>query len=137
MQPPKSLILPRLIKQQAGQSMVEAAFAIPIVLLLFAGCAQLIQIGIANIVVRIAVYEGARQAHMDGGKLGNGQRVAEDICKGVSSGTTEFTSENRNYPVTHQLKALFPVVKNIKVDHTCPGYVFEAGEKAANDPDNN
>jgi TadE-like protein len=132
----KSSIWQHLMKEQTGQAMVEAAFAIPIILLLFAGCTQLIQIGIANIVVRVAVYEGARQAHMDGGELGNGQLVAEDICKSVSSGSTEFTEENGNYTVTHHLKALLPVVKNIKVDHTCPGYVFEAGESRANDPDN-
>ena len=50
--------------------MLEAAFAIPVLMLLFAGCVQLLQVGIAHIVVMEAAYEAGRQAVMDQGNPG-------------------------------------------------------------------
>jgi len=123
-------------KNQKAQAMVETAFTIPILVLLFAGCVQLIQIGVANVVVYVAVYEAARQAHMDERNLSNGQKVAEEICRAISKGDTEFKFENSYYTVTHHLQPIIPVVKKIRIAHMCPDYIFEAGENAANDPQN-
>jgi len=117
-----------LIRRQKGQAMVEAAFALPIVLLLFGGCLQLIQIGISTIVVKVAVYEAARQAHMDKQDLGNGRQVAQEICKTLSSGATEFDYEDGAYRVVHHLNALIPVIGDVAITQKVPGYLFQAGE---------
>ncbi|MBN1595585.1 pilus assembly protein [candidate division FCPU426 bacterium] len=115
----------RIRRQQKGQSLVEAAFILPVLLLLFAGCALLVQVGLAHIIVQVAVFEAARQAHVDEGRLYNGQRVAVDICTTLSQGQTEFTRDSGRYRVTHHLKPLFPVIKEIRISHACPDYVFQ------------
>jgi hypothetical protein len=109
-----------------GQAMVEAAIAIPIAVLLFAGCVQLLQIGIAHIVVMDAAYEAGRQAFLDQGAMDRATQVAGEICRAVSPGATELKFENGQFIVTHHLQTLFPVLKNLGVSHSCPAYVFRA-----------
>jgi Flp pilus assembly protein TadG len=124
----------KIFYRQQGQSMVEAAFAIPILLLLFAGCVQLVQIGVAHIVVRVAAYEAARQTYLASGNLANGRQVAMEICRTLSPGQTEYTLGQRGYQVTHHLQAIFPVIKNVEITYSCPGFVFQAGENSEDDP---
>ena len=108
---------------------MEAAFAIPVAVLLFAGCIQLIQIGLAHVIVLDAAYEAGRQAALDGSHAGNAQRVAADICRVVSSGATEFRAEDGVYTVTHHLRSIFPIVKNITVTKRClKSYFFVQGD---------
>jgi hypothetical protein len=112
-------------QNQDGQALVETVLAIPIILLLFLGSVQMIQIGLAHIVVLDAAYEAGRQAHLDGNRLENGRRVAEEICRCVSSGPTEFSRDDQGkYVVTHHLHSIFPVLKNITIMHQCPWFLF-------------
>jgi hypothetical protein len=116
------------IRGQKGQALVEAAVAIPIVVLLFAGCVQLLQIGAAHIIVLDAVFEAGRQAAMDGGN-DNAQRVAGEICRTISAGATEFTADNFQYQVTHHLAAFFPIVKNVVISHACLRTCFDTSRE--------
>jgi len=117
-------VMRNLLKDQRGQAMVEAAVAIPIALLLFAGCIQFVQIGLAHIVVMEAAYEAGRQASLDQDQTGNAQRVAAEICRSLSSGTTVFQIDRGQYAVTHHLNSIFPILKNITVSHSCPQTLF-------------
>lgn len=105
--------------------MVEAAIAIPVAVLLFAGCIQLLQIGLAHIVVLDAAYEAGRRAALDDSQTDNAARLAADICRVVSPGATEFRQENGAYTVTHHLRSIFPLVKNITVTQRCPQTSFD------------
>ncbi len=120
--------MPELCRNQQGQALAEAALAIPILVLLFMGCLQFLQIGLAHIVVMEAVFEAGRQAYLDQGDPRNGQKVAAEICGSVSPGRTEFVVDPANaartYTVIHDLKALFPIIRNVHIKHSCPEYVF-------------
>lgn len=107
-----------------GQAAVESAVAIPIAVLLFCGCVQLVQIGLAHLVVLDAVYEAGRQAAMDNDQPGNAQRVAAEICRFVSPGATTFRVTSGSYTVTHRLRPLFPVVPQLVISHRCLKDVF-------------
>jgi hypothetical protein len=114
----------RLLRGQKAQSVVETAFAVPILVILFMGCVQLIQIGIGQIVVMVAAYEAGRQVFLDQGGLTNGQQVAQRLCATVSSGPTRLSAEGGQYQVTHHLHAWFPIVKNIQLRHAVPAHIF-------------
>ncbi len=118
-----------LKRDQKGQLLIEAAVALPILIILFMGCVQLVQIGIAHIVVQDAVYEAGRQAWMDQGDTVNAGRVAGEICRSLSPGRTEFVCQRQWYIVTHHLKPIFAVIKNIKVRHTCPAHLFRTEQR--------
>ncbi|MCK5218886.1 pilus assembly protein [bacterium] len=118
-----------LKSDQRGQLLIETAVALPILIILFMGCVQLVQIGIAHIVVLDAVYEAGRQAGMDQGDTVNAGRVAGEICRSLGPGTTEFICQKQSYIVTHYLKPLFAVVKNVKVRHACPVYLFRTEQR--------
>lgn len=107
-----------------GQAAVEAAVAIPIAVLLFCGCVQLVQIGLAHLVVLDAVYEAGRQAALDDDQTANAQRVASDICRSISPGETTFRVVPGVYSVTHRLHPLFPVVPQLAISHRCLKDVF-------------
>jgi hypothetical protein len=121
--------MPTIIRSLKAQAMVETAFAIPILVLLFAGCVQMIQIGIAHIVVMEAAYEANRQLVMDAGNPANAQRVAAEICRSLSSGPTVY--DKNQAAVTHQLKSIFPIVKQIKITHVCSPRIFQTEETPA------
>jgi hypothetical protein len=115
----------KLFCKSQGQALVETALAIPILFLLFMGCVQIVQIGLAHVVVLDAAYEAGRQAHMDGNRLDRGRQVAIEICRGVSSGLTEFSLDGHGfYSVTHHLHSIVPIIKNIKITHVCPPFLF-------------
>lgn len=129
--------LKKLINQitcQKGQALVEMALAIPILILLFCGCMQLVHIGIAHIVVRDAAFEAGRSAVMNQNNLSRGEAIAQQICRKVSSGATTFEmaslgGNSHEYVVTHYLHPIFPVINNIEVKHSCPDFLFDTGAR--------
>lgn len=109
---------------ERGQALVETAVALPLLVLLFMGCAQLCQIGLAHILVMDAVYEAGRQAELDRGQTERAARVAREICARISPGATEFRLEGGKCWVVHHLKAVFPLVKSVVIRHSCPDSLF-------------
>jgi len=120
--------MPTLLRGTQAQAMVEAAFAIPVLILLVAGCVQLIQIAIGHIVVMEAAYEANRQVILDQGKTDNALRVAQEICRTISPGATEYDKDTAT--VTHHLRSIFPVIKNIDITHACSPYIFGSEQSA-------
>lgn len=120
---PYMIAIFRCVKAQA---MVEAALAVPILILLFAGCVQLLQIGIGHIVVMEAAYEANRQVVLDLGKTDNALRVAQEICRTISPGLTEYDRDHAT--VIHHLRAIFPVIKKIDIVHSCSPRIFGSDE---------
>jgi Flp pilus assembly protein TadG len=127
-----TLSMARRWLSRKGQSMIEAAVAVPILVVLFMGCIQLAQIGLGQIVVMVAAYEAGRQVSMDDNQTANGERVAKEICAAVSSGDTtlSLTSNPNECTVSHHLRALFPVVKNITLTASCPQHLFMTSGQA-------
>jgi hypothetical protein len=125
----------QLAWRQKGEVLVETALAVPLVLAIFAGCAQIVQIGLAHIVVREATYEAGRQYWMDNSS-GNAGRVAAEICSRLSSGRTVFAYDAATglCTVTHQLNSLFSIVKNIKISHSLPAGVFRTEQEEDDQP---
>lgn len=115
-----------LFKKNQAQAMVEAALAIPILILLFAGCLQLVHVAIANAVVQVAAYEAGRQAGLDSSDMTRAQAVAQEICGALSKGSTNcfYDPDSGSYKVTHNLKAIVPVLGEIKITHACPAFLF-------------
>ena len=116
---------------ERGQALAETLVALPVLLCLFAGCVQFVQIGIAHAVVRQAAFEGGRAAYLRGNDLSAGARVARELCRAVGPGRTEFTLSGGAFHVTHELQALFPVIQGLRIHHACPATAFQAGEVAA------
>jgi Flp pilus assembly protein TadG len=114
--------MPKIIRSTKAQAMVEAALAVPILILLLAGCVQLIQIAIGHIVVLEAAYEANRQVIMDQGKTDNAVRVAKEICSAISPGATDYDLNTAT--VTHHLRSIFPIIKKVDISHSCSPYIF-------------
>jgi Flp pilus assembly protein TadG len=102
--------------------MVETALAVPVLILLVAGCVQLLQIAIGHLVVMEAAYEANRQVILDQGKTDNALRVAQEICRTLGPGTTEYNQASAT--VTHHLRAIFPIVKKVDISHSCSPNIF-------------
>lgn len=113
---------------ELGQAAVEAAVALPIAVLLFCGCVQLVQFGLAHIVVQEAAFEAGRQAALDKNGTGNAQRVAAEICSRISTGPTEFQIDNGVFVVTHHLHSFLKILPDFAITHRCPPFIFDTGE---------
>lgn len=124
---PKAL-LRNISGRQQGQALVETALALPLLLLLFAGCLQLIQLGVAHIVVQVAAYEAGRQAVMDNRAIGQARRVAEEVCRPLGAGRTEITVGSGRTVVVHHLQTLLPIGREIPVRRSCSFLVFRGAE---------
>jgi len=101
--------------------------ALPIVLVLFMGCVQLVQIGVAHVVVMEAAYEAGRQFALDQDPV-HAAQVARDICRPISPGLTEFEPQIRGGRVSHHLRPVVAVIQNVKITHTCPAKLFQSGQ---------
>ncbi len=121
------ILLLTLFRRHRAQALVETALALPLLLLLFAGCLQIIQLGVAHIVVQVAAYEAGRQAAMDNQDLGRARQVAEDMCRPLGAGRTEIKVEQGRTVVTHHLKTLLPIGREIPVSRACLSIVFWNG----------
>jgi hypothetical protein len=117
------------LRSQGGQAVVEAVLAVPILIMLFAACLQLLHLGLAHIVVELAAYEATRQGTLANMNLSEARRTAEDICRVLGPGKTEVTYQDNppRYVVTHHLRPLVPIVRELIVSHSLPSYVFLPG----------
>lgn len=108
---------------------------LPVLLLLFLGCLQLLQIAVAQLVVMDAAYEAGRQAYLHAGQTEPGQAAAADICRSLSPGRTDFgyDPDAGAYRVTHHLQPLFPRVGKPAISYACPASVFSAGDHGGQD----
>ncbi len=123
--------MPFIFRCVKAQAMVETAFALPVLVLLLAGCVQVLQIAVAHIVVLDAAYEANRQYVLDQRRAEGACRTAQHICRALGPGVTEYSPIRSQ--VTHYLKPLFPMFSTIKIQHDCMWFVFstEATGQAA------
>ncbi|MEW6515746.1 MAG: TadE family protein [candidate division FCPU426 bacterium] len=115
----------------SGQAVVESALAIPLLIALFAACLQMLHLGLAKVVVYIAAYESARQGTINNMNLNEARRTAEEVCGVLGKGRTEVTYDGQvqRYTITHYLRPIVPVIREIKVSETFPAYVFLPGNE--------
>lgn len=114
---------------QAGQAVVETVLAIPILIALFAACLQMLHLGIAHIIVELAAFEATRQATLANMNINDARSTAEDICKVLGPGQTEvkYMDNPPGYTIIHHLRTIVPIVRELKVEHSFPSYVFLPG----------
>lgn len=114
------------LHSQCGQAVVEMVLAIPILIALFAACLQLLHLGMAHIIVELAAYEATRQATLANMNIADARSTAEDICKVLGPGRTEVKYQDNpaGYIIIHHLRTIVPMIRELKVEHSFPSYVF-------------
>lgn len=124
----------QIIKQEKAQNLVEAAIAIPILLIIFFGCVELVHLAIAHIMVKEAAYEAGRQAAIHQDNTHQAETVAASICEKISGGKTRFfikdadNSGPKQYVVSHKKTALFPIIPDQEIKHSVAAFVFHTGD---------
>ena len=126
------LSIAQLVKQEKAQTLIEAAIALPVLLLLFFGCMELVHVAVGHIVVREAAFEAGRQASINK-NADYATKVAISICGKISKGETTFEIEDRennkkSYVVTHHLKPWVPIIPGKEISHQVPDYLFYSGD---------
>lgn len=123
----------KMIQDESAQALVESAIAIPVLIILFFGCLELIHMGIGHIVVREAVFEAGRMCYLDKEDQQNAERIAKEICSKISKGNTDFYIDEppqgaRVYVVSHQIKPIVPVIPSREIKYSVPVFMFESGD---------
>ncbi|MBN9492560.1 pilus assembly protein [bacterium] len=117
----------RRLRAEHGQSMVEFALVLPLLLLVLIGVVQFALVHHAQNVVTTAAQEGARLGAAEGGDPGQGEERTRDVLRSGMGGTGEefaVSASDDGESVTVDASGAYPLIfpwfgsRDIELDAT-------------------